>query len=124
MSAELVTPEALARELGDPDLVVLDTTVDLRRPAQGGAYAPRADREGFETEHLPGARFADLVDALAEPGAPQAFAWPSPERFANPTFAEAKSIIRRSIYIAKTRSQRGVDRITGRSMAYRCIEVA
>jgi thiosulfate/3-mercaptopyruvate sulfurtransferase len=82
VTAALVAPEAVAAELGRPGLVVLDTTADLARPAGGGPYRLRPGRAEFETAHVPGARFADLVDALAQPAAPHPFAWPSPERFA------------------------------------------
>jgi thiosulfate/3-mercaptopyruvate sulfurtransferase len=79
----LIGPEALAARLerGD-DVVVLDATVLLDRPPQGGPYTPRPQRDAFAREHLPGARFADLVEDLADPAAPFPFALPSPERFA------------------------------------------
>jgi thiosulfate/3-mercaptopyruvate sulfurtransferase len=78
----LIAPADLHAQLGDPDLVVLDATVVLDRPAGGGPYTPLPQRDAHDDAHLPGARFADLVTGLADPAAPFPFAIPSPERFA------------------------------------------
>lgn len=79
----LIAPEALAARLERADgVVVLDATVLLDRPPEGGPYTPIPQRAAFECEHIPGARFADLVADLADPAAPFPFAIPSPERFA------------------------------------------
>jgi thiosulfate/3-mercaptopyruvate sulfurtransferase len=51
----LVSTEWLERELGAPDLRILDSTLFL--PGE-----PRDPRSEFEAEHIPGARFLDLAD--------------------------------------------------------------
>jgi thiosulfate/3-mercaptopyruvate sulfurtransferase len=78
----LIAPRELAGRLGEDGLVVLDTTVLLDRPPQGGPYTPVPQTDAYHREHLPGAGFADLVGDLADPAAPFPFAIPSPERFA------------------------------------------
>jgi thiosulfate/3-mercaptopyruvate sulfurtransferase len=78
----LIAPQALAARLDDPALLVVDGTVLLDRPPQGGPYTPIARRAAYDAEHIPGARFADLVDELADPAAPFPFAIPAPGRFA------------------------------------------
>ncbi|QEC47951.1 sulfurtransferase [Baekduia soli] len=80
--APLVAPEVLAEHLGDPQVLILDGTVVLDRPPEGGPYTPVSGRAAYDREHLPGAGFADLIGALADPDAPFPFALPSPERFA------------------------------------------
>lgn len=78
----LVAPEDLAASLEDPRIRVFDTTVVLDRPAGGGPYTPRPQRDAYRAAHVPGAAFADLVDDLVAPDAPFPFSIPSPERFA------------------------------------------
>lgn len=50
----LVSTERLAEELAAPDLAVLDASLHL-------PMAERDARAGFETAHIPGARFLDLA---------------------------------------------------------------
>jgi thiosulfate/3-mercaptopyruvate sulfurtransferase len=78
----LVDVATLAQHLDDPDVLVLDATVVLDRPAGGGRYTPISQRAAYEREHVPGAGFADLINDLADPDAPFWFALPTPERFA------------------------------------------
>jgi thiosulfate/3-mercaptopyruvate sulfurtransferase len=78
----LVSDRWLAEHLADPDIVVLDATVHLDPPSSPNEpYDVRSGRRGWEQAHVPGSRFADLVDALSDPEAPYAFTLPSPERF-------------------------------------------
>lgn len=79
----LVAPKDLAAALEDPRIRVFDTTVVLDRPAGGGPYTPRPQRDAYGAGHVPGAAFADLVDDLVAPDAPFPFSIPSPERFAD-----------------------------------------
>ena len=76
----LVSPRWLAEHLADEDLIVLDCTVFLH-PTEGGFRAV-SGRTDFDRVHLPGARFADLVDDLCDAASPLRFAIPSPEHFA------------------------------------------
>lgn len=78
----LAAPQDVAAVLDDPRIRVFDTTVVLDRPAGGGPYTPRPQREAYRAERLPGAAFADLVTELADVDAPYPFALPSPDAFA------------------------------------------
>lgn len=79
----LVTAEWLARNLDDPDLVVLDCSAHMVEPdpsAGGMAVASAADE--YAAGHIPGAGFADpTTDGLADRASPLLCALPSPERF-------------------------------------------
>jgi thiosulfate/3-mercaptopyruvate sulfurtransferase len=79
----LVDAQALRAELGDPSLRILDGTVLLDFPPDGGPPAITSGRAGFDAGHIPGADFADLVTDLSEPGSGLPFTVPSPERFAD-----------------------------------------
>lgn len=79
----LVSDHWLALHLGDADLVVLDATVHLDPPTEPDEpYAVRSGLPGWQQSHLPGSRFADLVDELSDPDARFPFTLPSAERFA------------------------------------------
>lgn len=78
----LIDAETLNARLGDPALLVLDATVELRRPPQDGPYEVVSGRAGFDAAHVPGARFADLAGDLSDPDAPHPFTLPAPQRFA------------------------------------------
>lgn len=76
----LISAQELSERLDE--VVVLDATVLLDRPPEGGPYVPIPQLAAFEEAHVPGARFADLVHDLADPAAPFPFALPTAERFA------------------------------------------
>jgi thiosulfate/3-mercaptopyruvate sulfurtransferase len=76
----LISPSELAARLDD--VRVLDCTVFLRRPPGGGPYTPESGIGPYRRAHIPGARFADLVDVLADPRSPFPFTLPTPDRFA------------------------------------------
>ena len=59
MESILVTPEELARHLGDPDWVVFDARHDLTDVHAG--------REEYAEGHVPGAYFLDMDEDLAGP---------------------------------------------------------
>lgn len=71
---DLVSTKWLARELGAPDLVVLDCTTYL--PNEPGDAA-----SGFRAAHIPGARLFD-IDAMSDPESDLPHMVPSPARFA------------------------------------------
>lgn len=70
----LVTTDWLARELGAPDLNVIDATSHL--PAAG-----RDAREEYAAAHVPGALFLDLA-SFKDAGSPVPNALPTAEQFA------------------------------------------
>lgn len=75
----LVTTSWLAEQLGADDLVVLDCTVFLRMGDNG--YISESGLANFETGHVPGARFADLDEALVDTTTKLRYAVPTPEYF-------------------------------------------
>jgi thiosulfate/3-mercaptopyruvate sulfurtransferase len=76
----LVTAEWLARHLGEPDLVVLDCTVNVVQEA--GGLRAESGRADFDQGHIPTAGFADLLTDLSDRSSPVEFALPAPERLA------------------------------------------
>ncbi len=77
---QLVSADWLASELGAPDLVVLDCTVNLRPGPDG--FASVSGRDEWAEAHIPGAGFADLQGDLVDTDSPYGFAVPAPEDFA------------------------------------------
>ena len=75
----VVTTDWLEDELGAEDLVVLDCTVFSH--VGDGTYVAESGRANFETGHVPGAGFADLIGDLADVDSPWDFALPTPEAF-------------------------------------------
>ena len=61
----LIETGALAARLGDPDLVVLDSTTHLI-PDPKITYTVKSGREDFEKGHIPGAQFVDLQADLSD----------------------------------------------------------
>ncbi len=78
----LVSAQELRGELGDPGLRILDATVLLDFPPDGGPPAVTSGRAGFDAGHVPGAGFADLITDLSDPDSGLPFTVPSAERFA------------------------------------------
>ncbi|MCS6801957.1 MAG: sulfurtransferase [Chloroflexota bacterium] len=83
---ELAHPEYLVDcawlrdHLNDPAVRILESTVHLRR--EGDQMIRISGRSEFETGHIPGAQFADLIEALSDTSNPLPFMLPSPEQFA------------------------------------------
>lgn len=80
----LVETEWLAAHLGDPDLVVLDSTTHLI-PDPKITYTVKPGREDFEKGHIPGAQFVDLQADLSDNSGRYGklrFMLPGPEDFA------------------------------------------
>lgn len=74
MTDPVVSTEWLARQLGQPDLIVFDCTMYM--PAEG-----RNARQEFLQSHIPGARFFD-IDLIADPDSTLPHMVPSQARFA------------------------------------------
>lgn len=73
----LVSAEWLASRLGDPELRIVDATVQIDPTA--GVESGRAE---WEHGHIPGSAFADLLGDLSEPDPVVGFRMPSAARFA------------------------------------------
>jgi thiosulfate/3-mercaptopyruvate sulfurtransferase len=78
----LVSTEWLSQHLDDPDLVVLDCTIQMQL-AEGGGFKPVSGRADYEEGHIPSAGFADLMGDLVDSGGPLKYALPTPEHFCN-----------------------------------------
>jgi len=76
----LVSTQWLSEHLDDPDLVVLDCSVQVVQDENGGMRSVSA-RSIYENGHIPGAGFADLTGALSDSESPYEFALPTPEEF-------------------------------------------
>lgn len=83
MMSILISPEALARHLDDPDLRILDASVELPAPRFDQDYRATSGREGWLQQHIPGALHADLLEDLAEPQVSFSFALPHADQLAN-----------------------------------------
>jgi len=77
----LVTTQWLSEHLDDPDLVVLDCTVTIKQTEDGG-FQTFSGRAAYETGHIPGAGFADLLGDLSDSEAEIQYAVPAPKAFA------------------------------------------
>lgn len=80
MTHPLITASALADLLGSDDLLLLDASVELAAPRHDGDYRVASGRSAWLDRHLPGARHADLLGALADPDARFSFALAAPEQ--------------------------------------------
>ena len=77
----LVSVDWLAANLGRPEIRILDCTVHLH-PLPGGDMRTESGLADFAAGHIPGAGFADLIEALSDPESPLRFTLPDAERFA------------------------------------------
>lgn len=77
----LISPEDVKARQGEPDLVLIESSVVRVVNAQGG-FSWASGRDQYEEAHIPGARFADMLDAFSEPDAPTLFTHAAPQRFA------------------------------------------
>lgn len=72
----LVTTKWLEENLGNANLIVFDTSVFLTSK-EGGGYLPTSGRDNFNTSHIPGAQFIDLVKELSCPNTDIPFTMPN-----------------------------------------------
>lgn len=76
----LLSTEELSIRLGDPDLVVLDCSVNLRQDADSGFVAEPMSA-AWEQGHIPGSRYCDLTNDLSDPNSDLRFTMPDAEHF-------------------------------------------
>ena len=74
---DLVSTKRLLERLGRPDIAVVDASVSKISDIW------LSDHVAFEAEHIPGARFADLVSDFSDPEGPFAFTRPTAARLAS-----------------------------------------
>ena len=77
----LVETHWLAAHLADAGIRVLDCTAFNRSDGSGGIRA-ESGRDSWESEHIPGAGHADLVEDLSDKDAPFRYMLPPVEQFA------------------------------------------
>lgn len=74
----LIDPPGLQLILDQPSTLVVDASVELAAPRFDGDYQVASGRQAWLQDHIPGARHADLLEALADPSADFSFALPDP----------------------------------------------
>ncbi len=80
LTSPLVSTQWLADHLGADELIVLDASVHTA--GTGLQTTWQTARDAYEQRgHVPGARYADLVEAFSTPDAPVPFTRPDAERF-------------------------------------------
>ena len=77
----LVSAEWLAQNIEDPQLRVLECSVNLRSGSAG--YIPVSMRRNWEDGHIPNSAYADLTFDLSDPSSELRFTMPTAERFAS-----------------------------------------
>jgi thiosulfate/3-mercaptopyruvate sulfurtransferase len=70
----------LSQHLDDPNLVVLDCTVNMNPGGENGLQLV-SGRDDYDAGHIPGAGFADLLGDLSDRESPLWVALPAPEQF-------------------------------------------
>lgn len=76
----LVDVAWLQAHLADPDLRILDCTVAFE-VGEGGKLAFFSGREDWARAHIPGSRFADILEDLSNTDSPYQFTLPDASRF-------------------------------------------
>ena len=76
----LITAQALAERLDDPKLRILDATVFLKPAPSGVGYQADAGLAKFQSGHVPGALFLDLIEAASDTGTGLGFSLPPPSQ--------------------------------------------
>lgn len=70
--SDVVEGSWLQEHLKDENLAILDCTVQVHPKSEGGVTL-NSGLEGYLEEHIPGARFADLLNVLSDPSAERPF---------------------------------------------------
>lgn len=78
----LVETSWLVEHLHEPDLRILDSTVFLRPDSSSKGLIIESGYANWALGHIPGAGFADLIEAFSDPASPLRFTLPSAEQFA------------------------------------------
>ena len=78
----LIPVRELARQLSDPDLVILDATVVMPSARFDGDYQAESGLSRWLGAHIPGSRFADLLGDFSDHEASFHFAAPKPPALA------------------------------------------
>lgn len=76
--APLVAPAWLEEHIDDPDLRIVDATVQITPEFQIAS-----GREDWRKEHIPRSTFADLLELSSPDAPPFTFTWPEPDWFAS-----------------------------------------
>ncbi|MFF2083646.1 sulfurtransferase [Nocardia sp. NPDC058176] len=79
-SADSVSVTWLREHLGEPGLLVVDSSVEF--VAEDGEFTLTPGRAAYRDAHIPGAVFADLLTDFADPSSDQPCTAPSSPRFA------------------------------------------
>lgn len=76
----LVSSSWLVDHLDDPDLRILECTVDLK--SGPGGFVPQEVSDRWAEGHIPNSVYADLTNDLSDPGSDLRFTMPTAEHFA------------------------------------------
>lgn len=79
MNAQFISIADLAGLMDDPNVVIVDATVELAKPETDGDWRGSTGRNQFEAAHIPGAQFFDLLEDLTRGSNNFHFAQPGPE---------------------------------------------
>ena len=78
----LITTEALARLLADPNLRIFDCTTHLVPKPDNSGQNVVSGRADYAAGHIPGAAFIDLAQELSDTSSPYRFSTLGPDAFA------------------------------------------
>ena len=78
IDSALVSTDWLAKNLGDPNLRLFDTTIYLT-VKEGGGYQADSGRDNWREAHIPGAGFLDLAQEFSDQNTSVPFTMPPAE---------------------------------------------
>ncbi len=82
LAGPLIDTATLAEYIDDPALRLYDTSVFLTPRPDGQGYLAESGYTQWQTAHLPGAGFLDVIKALSDTNSELPFMMPDPTRFA------------------------------------------